>query len=190
MTDDWVARRMSKILRHSAVKEKICMNDEGFINISLLVKHLGTTADVILKIVATNSKKRFALSPDGKSVRANQGHGLPVTLALTELTPNSEYDTCLHGTTIEAAKLILENGLSKMSRNHIHFAIGMPGADGVISGMRKSSSVVFVLDMKRAMTDGIVFYMSANGVILSEGIDGIIPQSYFKEVLYPLILKK
>ena len=36
---------------------------------------------------------------------------------------------------------ILCTGLSKMARNHIHFAAGLPESDGVISGMRSTSEV-------------------------------------------------
>jgi 2'-phosphotransferase len=45
------------------------------------------------------------------------------------------------------------------------------------------SCQVFVeVDLPRAMHDGIVFYISKNNVILSSGIDGMIPASYFKLV--------
>jgi len=37
--------------------------------------------------------------------------------------------------------VIAEKGLSKMNRNHIHMAVGLPGADEVISGMRQSCNL-------------------------------------------------
>ncbi len=39
----------------------------------------------------------------------------------------------MHGTTSQAWKIIQEEGLSKMKRNHIHLAQGV-GGDNVISG--------------------------------------------------------
>jgi 2'-phosphotransferase len=33
------------------------------------------------------------------------------------------------------------------------------------------------------MKDGIVFYISSNNVILTEGVDGLLPAKYFKSVI-------
>ena len=41
-----------------------------------------------------------------------------------------------------------------MSRNHIHMAIGLPGANNVISGMRRSSDLVFEINLTLAMLQG------------------------------------
>ena len=38
--------------------------------------------------------------------------------------------------------------------------------------------------IKKTINDGIKFYESANGVILSPGIDGIIPNKYFLSIEY------
>jgi 2'-phosphotransferase len=69
-----------------------------------------------------------------------------------------------------------------MSRNHVHFASGYPGDKGVISGMRKTCDIYIELDLAKALADGLVFYLSHNGVILSAGINGTIPTKYFKRV--------
>ena len=37
--------------------------------------------------------------------------------------------------------------------------------------------------MEAAIKDGIEFFISANNVILTEGIDGILPAKYFKKVM-------
>ena len=42
-----------------------------------------------------------------------------------------------------------------MTRNHIHFAAGEPGDDGVISGMRKTADIKIYIDIPRAMAEGL-----------------------------------
>mmetsp|Transcript_7454 Transcript_7454/g.13012 ORF Transcript_7454/g.13012 Transcript_7454/m.13012 type:complete len:117 (-) Transcript_7454:102-452(-) len=58
-----------------------------------------------------------------------------------------------------------------MKRNHIHFAPGLPGNGGVISGMRKSCDVHIYINGSLCAQDGIQFYKSDNGVILTPGVD-------------------
>ena len=70
-----------------------------------------------------------------------------------------------------------------LNRNHIHFAAGEPGDQGVISGMRSSAQVFIHVDVEKAMSEGIKFYKSANNVILSPGdAGGVILPQYFKSV--------
>ena len=61
-----------------------------------------------------------------------------------------------------------------MERKHIHLAKSV----NAISGQRTNCNMFVYVNMKHAMTDGIVFYESANGVILTEGFNGIIPAKY------------
>ncbi|CAN0420353.1 unnamed protein product, partial [Ectocarpus sp. 13 AM-2016] len=42
-----------------------------------------------------------------------------------------------------------------MNRTHIHFAAGLPGESGVISGMRKACKVLIYVDVAAAMSDGV-----------------------------------
>jgi 2'-phosphotransferase len=108
--------------------------------------------------------------------------------------------TVVHGTTTKAWPNILSTGgLKKMTRNHVHFAAGLPAGfqsledtgdantevkkEPVISGMRNSSGMLIFIDLQKALEGGLKFWKSANGVILSEGNEkGIIPVEYFKRV--------
>ncbi|KAG8835595.1 hypothetical protein FRC17_002187 [Serendipita sp. 399] len=114
-------------------------------------------------------------------IRANQGHSLKVEeLELKEIQDASEIPVAIHGTTLEAWKAIAQRGLSVMGRNHAHLASGMVGQSGVISGMRKSSQVLIYIDTERAIGDGIKFFLSQNGVILTPGNEeGFLPKEYF-----------
>ena len=70
-----------------------------------------------------------------------------------------------------------------MNINHIHFAAGATGEEGVIIGMRRSSEVLIFIDSEKAMESGIKFYRSKNNVILSPGdINGAIKPCYFSKV--------
>ncbi len=145
--------------------------------------------------------------PSNFLIRANQGHSIAIA-SEGLLEPISEANmpaTVVHGTTPQAWKLILKSGgLSPMGRNHVHFASGLPAGfaafegdeekDGndelkgekkpvVISGMRNSSNVLIYIDLPRALSQGVRFWRSDNGVILSEGDpDGLIKVDFFKRV--------
>lgn len=49
--------------------------------------------------------------------------------------------------------------------------------------MRRTCDVYITVDMFTAIKDGIDFYISSNNVILTEGIDGVLPPKYFKSVV-------
>lgn len=89
----------------------------------------------------------------------------------------------IHGTFSKFWGSIRAEGLKRMSRNHIHFAPGMPKEEGVVSGMRGSCDIIIVIDLPAAMRDGIDFYISSNNVILTEGEEGVLSPRYFKRVL-------
>ena len=55
-------------------------------------------------------------------------------------------------------------------------ASGYPGEGGVISGMRTTCDTFIEIDIVKALADGIPFFVAKNGVILSPGIEGVIPR--------------
>lgn len=168
----------------------------------------------IQQVVETNDKQRFQLelrpardyrrpTTDGAvngasmaseenilCIRANQGHsikGIDPNLLLRRLSPEelAELPMIVHGTYSEPWKTIQQQGLSKMKRNHIHFASGVPNeGNAVISGMRRSCTVIIYLDAAKCAQDGIEFFTSDNGVILTAGLEnkGILPVIYFSHV--------
>merc|ERR1711934_895831 len=73
---------------------------------------------------------------------------------------------------------IRDGGLNRMGRQHIHFALGEKGQ--VKSGMRGTCDLLIYIDLAAALADGIEFLVSANGVMLSPGVDGVIAPCYFR----------
>lgn len=136
-------------------------------------------------------------------IRANQGHSIKVDTEglLTPVTRDAGNvpRIVVHGTDERAWSLILRGGgLRRMTRNHIHFASGLPtgfktlssssddrveDAAPVISGMRMSSTVLIYIDINAALDAGIPFFVSENGVILSEGNEqGVLSYEFFTRV--------
>jgi 2'-phosphotransferase len=189
-----LSKTLSKVLRHNALKMGFKMGSDGRVLVDDLLRHQmfrGYTVGNIRDVVDGNDKKRFELSEneDGTLlIRASQGHtidSIADSELLTEILDASEVPICIHGTYKAFLPLILENGLNKMKRNHIHMAVGLPGADEVISGMRKSCEVVLYINVAAAMAAGVKFYRSSNGVILTAGVEnsGVLPAEFIQEVV-------
>ena len=170
------------------------MASDGTVAVSDLLKHHSfRRADEaqIRRCVEDNNKKRFALStgPGGElRIRASQGHSIDTVDAdklLTRITPESaaQYQVVVHGTQASVLPAIRDKGLSRMTRQHIHFAKGLFGDEGVVSGMRATCNAYIYIDLPAAVNDGFEFFESANGVILTPGnSDGFLPPQYFSRV--------
>lgn len=180
-----ISKYLSYILRHGAQKEQFQIDSEGFISVDEIIKRKGYNLDQIKFVVENNDKKRFYLKEvEGKYfIRANQGHTVVVeNLELKPILDPKEIPVAVHGTNFNAWEQIKIKGLSRMSRNHIHLASGEFGDPGVISGVRKSAKIMVFIDTAKAMNAGMKFFLSTNGVILTEGFDGIIPPEFISHM--------
>ena len=188
-----LSKMLSKVLRHNAVKMGLNIGSDGRVALDELLRHQmfrSYTVNDVMSIVESNDKQRFAISEEEgiMYIRAAQGHTIKTisdSELLTEILDSSEIPVCVHGTYRAFLPLILENGLNRMKRNHIHMAVGIPGESEVISGMRKSCEVILYINVSAAMRDGIKFYKSSNNVILTAGLNdtGILPSEYIQEVV-------
>jgi 2'-phosphotransferase len=175
-----LARSLTKLLRHMKpqTQSRLQMRPDGYVRLAaisgLMSEFKTLTLNLARAIVAEDNKQRFSLVEESGDwfIRANQGHtvaGLDDDLLLTRITSAAELPVVVHGTYLESWPQIRAGGLSRMARNHVHFASGLPSASGVISGMRKSSEVLVYVDAAKTMAAGIEFFRSANGVILTVG---------------------
>jgi len=208
-----ISKNLAYILRHAAEKEGIPIRADGFVPLALLLLHprfKGVSKQQVEKVVQENDKKRFMLvgvSGDVKLdglqadetqtifkdtsvpeselnwfIRANQGHSLELDVDLEPITTPPA--VCVHGTNQQAWENIQKTaGLSRMKRTHVHFAPGTP-QDGVVSGMRATSTVLIYVNVQKAMDAGLKFFKSANDVILCGGdANGVISSEFFEKVV-------
>ena len=161
---------LSLVLRHKPEEIGLTLDQEGWANLSGLVEKarangIALTEECVKTIVETSDKKRFALSPDGKQIRANQGHSIDVALNLPEQIPP---ETLFHGTATRFLDSILAEGLKSGSRQHVHLSAEVDTAVAV--GSRYGKPVVLTVLSRKMTHDGHRFYLSENGVWLTNHV--------------------
>ncbi|SNB67507.1 putative RNA 2'-phosphotransferase [Agrobacterium sp. 719_389] len=84
-----ISKFLSYVLRHKPDAIGIKLDAEGWANIDELIARadIPLTHELLLEIVDTSDKKRFAISADGQFIRANQGHSVVVDLGLEPVEP-------------------------------------------------------------------------------------------------------
>ena len=145
------------------------------------------TENHVREVVRANDKRRFVISDDDTQIRAAQGHDMPgVGEKQGEpLTLKTAPEEAVHGSYVKHVHAILEQGLSRMGRHHVHLAKGLNGEKGVTSGMRPDAELFIWVNVHAAIKGGLTFYESVNGVILCAGQNGngIIPPAYLSAVI-------
>jgi putative RNA 2'-phosphotransferase len=161
---------MSLILRHKPETIGLTLDPNGWADIDELLrlaKAKGKALDrkVIEQVVADNDKQRFIISEDGSRIRANQGHSISIDLALTPREPPS---VLFHGTATRFLDSIREQGLLHGNRQHVHLSLEQATAVNV--GQRHGKPVILEVAAKRMHEEGHIFFLSENGVWLTEHV--------------------
>lgn len=162
---------LSLILRHRPEKIGLVLDDAGWASIDELINKAnvqgrGLTEGLLREVVETNAKQRFSISSDAKMIRANQGHSVQVDLGLKPMVPP---DVLYHGTVSRFVESIQQQGLMPGERHHVHLSIDKDTAVAV--GARRGKPLVIEIDAKQMVADGVVFYVSDNGVWLVDRVD-------------------
>jgi putative RNA 2'-phosphotransferase len=167
-----LSKLLSFILRHHPEHIGLQLDQQGWASVEDLLARLnasGTVIDMITleEIVATNSKKRFAFNEDKTQIRASQGHSIGIDLQLQPAEPPA---ILYHGTAEINLESILAQGLKKQSRQHVHLSDNLQTAKTV--GSRHGKPVVLLISAKQMAEEGHLFYVSDNGVWLTEEVPG------------------
>lgn len=166
-----ISKFMSLVLRHRPEQIGLQLDEEGWADVNELVEKLnasgaGLTHELLDTVVTTNDKKRFAFNSDKTRIRASQGHSVDIDLALEPIVPPA---VLYHGTAENNRSSILSSGIQKGERQHVHLSHEKETAVKV--GSRHGKPIVLTIDAATMHTDGHLFYLSANGVWLTEFVD-------------------
>lgn len=165
-----ISRFLSLVLRHQPEKIGITLDDAGWTPVDELLTKLenadrAVTLDVLETVVTENDKQRFQFSPDRTLIRATQGHSIDVDLGYE---PSIPPDRLCHGTPTKFVAAIRNQGLTKQKRHHVHLHVDQNLAASV--GQRRGTTVVLFVDAGRMAAEGFLFYVTPNGVWLTDRV--------------------
>lgn len=168
-----VSKFLSLILRHKPEEIGLILDENGWANIAELIEKSAVfgnnfTFGELQEVVTTNDKKRFAFDETKTKIRASQGHSIEVDVEFEEKIPPA---ILYHGTAERNLDSILEIGLEKRARHHVHLSSEPEAARNV--GIRYGKPVILEINAGQMADQGYKFYISENGVWL---IDKVPPE--------------
>ena len=155
-----VSKFLSLVLRHNPDKIGIEVGPAGWTEVTALLRSfeengLSLTRSELDRVVHSQGKKRFSYSEDGKYIRANYGHSIPVDL---DSEPEMPPETLFHGTAARFLPGIRENGLLSRNRQFVHLSADRASATEV--GQRHGRPVILRILANRMYRDGYQFFRS------------------------------
>ncbi len=165
-----VSKFLSLVLRHKPEEVGLCLDTNGWASISDLIlcadqNGIKLSHELIEKVVANNDKSRFVIDQTGSKIRANQGHSISIDL---ELPPQEPPSILFHGTATRFVESIRQQGILNGNRRHVHLSSEASVATSV--GARHGKPLVLQISAKKMYTQNYHFYLSQNGVWLTEHV--------------------
>jgi putative RNA 2'-phosphotransferase len=165
-----ISKSLSYVLRHPP--DSVCLELEtgGWTTVEALLdafKKSGEklSVEILKEVVTQNDKQRFEFSDDGLRIRARQGHSVEVELGYESATPP---DVLYHGTATRNLHSILEQGLLKGRRHHVHLSTNKETMIQV--AMRHGKPVLLVIQSAQMHAAGHEFFVTGNNVWLTEHV--------------------
>jgi len=168
-----ISKYLSFILRHKPEAVNLKLDEKGWADIDEIIlktKKFSLNRKLIEKVVLEDYKQRYII--DGDKIRANQGHSINVDL---ELKPQIPPKILYHGTATRFIDSIMKTGLKTQNRQYVHLSKDLKTAKNV--GSRHGKVVILNIDTVSMLEDGVEFYISENGVWLTNHV----PVKYITE---------
>jgi len=159
---------LSYVLRHEPQSIGLQLDTEGWAKIDSLIAGAAKEGhilnrELLLVVVSSSDKKRFAISNDAQYIRAVQGHSTEsVNLQYIEKEPP---EFLYHGTATRFLESIQQQGLIAGARHHVHLSQDM--ATAVTVGQRYGKPVVLKVEALRMHQQGFNFFQAENDVWLT-----------------------
>jgi putative RNA 2'-phosphotransferase len=165
-----LSKFMSKILRHSPEEFGLSLNPtDGSCTVAELMEVLRVqtkwseiSESDVKEVVARCEKQRFEIN--GDRIRARYGHSHDKVNYPAAIPPIVLY----HGTNVQAAPMILKQGLRSMHRQYVHLSEGLHFA--TLAGKRRGELIILAIDTEKASQAGVVFYYAGNEVWLADAV--------------------
>lgn len=170
--EKFISKKLSYILRHHPESAGIKLDENGWANLDELIVNVNKqikgilSFEIIKELVENNDKQRFTFNDNFTKIRANQGHSVKIDLKLDEINPP---EFLFHGTATKNIDSIIENGINKGNRLHVHLSKDIETASKV--GQRHGKLVLLKIRTKEMYEDKIKIYLSKNGVYLVDFVD-------------------
>ena len=179
-----ISKYLCLILRHKPGLIGGELDEHGYMDVDTLIqgvreRYPNFDERMLFNIVMTDDKNRYTLHHN--KIRCNQGHSVKVELELEEKKPPM---ILYHGTTFDKHNVIMLKGIRKMSRHHVHLSSNYETAKKVAK-RRKGTAEIMCIDAGQMYKDGHKFYVSKNGVWLTD----YVPPKYISKCVTSNLLK-
>lgn len=147
--------RILNALRHCPSKFSIKLDDEGWTDVDILCENMGCSVAQVYTMVGNDARRLVEIA--GNKIRALNGHSvLSKTIDVDDISEMS-----IHYTSIDACRKITKQGISPMSRTHVH---SLPlGSD--LDWVRGEVAIHIDLNKMRSMNHTVS--KASNGTILT-----------------------
>lgn len=162
-----ISRFLSHLLRHAPSSYNVELDSGGWALIEDVIRNapFQVTYEKIIATVASSSKSRFAVSEDGRLIRANYGHSVNIDL---NLEPQAPPNILYHGTASKSVDNILKYGINHQNRIFVHLSATKNTALTV--GKRHGSPIILLVQAGKMYEDGHLFYERQHGIWLTKHV--------------------
>jgi putative RNA 2'-phosphotransferase len=151
-----ISKFLSLVLRHKPEHIGLTLDSAGWADVEeLIAKSLVEQAERI----------RFSFSDDGKRIRANYGHSIPIRL---EDEPEEPPEFLFHGTAVGSLPSIRRKGLGPGDRQYVHLVEDESAALEV--GRRHGEPVVLRVEAREMFEKGHEFYKTKSSIWLTKEV--------------------
>lgn len=173
-----LSKALSYVLRHHPDSVGITLEEGGWTNVDSLCKAMNRpgrvfTREILEQVVANNDKQRFEFDSEKTCIRARQGHSVEIDLQYDSVEPP---EILYHGTAKHKLDSILEQGLIKGNRHHVHMSTNRDTMLAV--GARHGKPVLLRIDAKGMYANKHQFFITGNSVWLTD----LVPPDYLTVV--------